>query len=50
MALGTLLQGDSMTRSIAADLEVPAQVRARQAAAAGKVADAVREVLQAFQK
>lgn len=48
MALSTVLHEDSMTRTIAADLGVPQQVRERQSAATGKVAEAAREVLQLF--
>lgn len=50
VALGTVLHQDSMTRSIAADLDVPQQVRQRQAGATGKVVDAAREVLRMFQQ
>lgn len=50
VALGTVLHQDSMTRGIAADLEVPQQVKQRQAGASGKVADAAQEVLRMFQQ
>lgn len=46
VALGTVLHQDSMTRSIASDLEVPQQVKQRQAGATDKVADAAQEVLR----
>jgi hypothetical protein len=50
VALGTVLHQDSMTRSIAVDLEVPQQVKQRQAVATGKVAEASQEVLRMFQQ
>ena len=50
VALGTVLHQDSMTRSIAADLEVPQQVKQRQAGASVKVAEASQELLRAFQQ
>jgi hypothetical protein len=45
-----VLHQDSMTRSIAVDLEVPQQVKQRQAVATGKVAEASQEVLRMFQQ
>lgn len=50
VALGTVLHQDSMTRSIAVDLEVPQQVKQRQVGATGKVAEASQEVLRVFQQ
>jgi hypothetical protein len=48
VALGTVLHQDSMTRSIAVDLDVLQQVKQRQAGATGKVAEAAQEVLRMF--
>ena len=50
VALGTVLHQDSMVRSIAVDLEMPQQVKQRQAGATGKVAEAAQEVLHVLQQ